>query len=268
MPQITEDIVGMVAEEAKKNPYKNDTLSILFNRMGLVKFRNMLPKNYDPHKPPLFSIPLASAKYSVLLNQVPNLFPYTKGLILKLIAPQKRRKLVGFLNSQILSFIKRYEIESVENIIHELTANAEKANLEFIVKKYGFLDSGLPLKDILVKERETLLELADKENKWTKITWKFTHMVYKVEVRNNTPITAYGISSIKSKMRQNLTSLADGFIGEIDEKLGAGLGLFFVNFFKEEMKNQHGFDTVFRIYETDIGETVVTLTVFFEKDGL
>ncbi len=76
---------------------------------------------------PLFVLPLQKQNVSSVLLNIEKLFPYTKGITLRLVAPQSKRKLVGFLHEKILTYVNRREIESSINILHELTANAEKS---------------------------------------------------------------------------------------------------------------------------------------------
>lgn len=254
-----------VIKEANKNPYSLDTLGIMFNNLGLIKFRNQL-KFPDDGSVPLYTLPINPENIQMIMGKLPKLFPYIKGIVLKLVAPQKRRKLVAYLNDIILDFVDRKELETSINIIHELSANAEKANLENIIVVKQLAKEPREVVDLIRKERESIFKMCNEEEKWVKISWKFTHKIFKIEVKNNTLIDSMGIANIKEKMTKKLDTLADGFMGEIDDKIGAGLGLFFVNFFKDEMKEKYNFETIFRIYENDFDETIATLTVIFEKN--
>lgn len=254
-----------VVEEAKNNPYPQDSLGILFNNLGLMKFKQMLVVPKDGSVP-LYTLPLRENNIELIINKLPKLFPYTKGITLKLVAPQMRRKLIDYLNHMILIFIDRLELDTSTNIIHELTANGEKANLENVSITKKLAEDPKEVTNLIRNERMMLLKTCAELNKWVRISWKFTHKIFKIEVKNNTPVDSMGLSSIKNKVSTRLNTLADGFIGEIDEKLGAGLGLFFVNFFKDEMKEKYDFETIFRIYESDFDETIASLTVIFEKN--
>jgi len=174
--------------------------------------------------------------------------------------------LINFLNNAILDYINRKEIESSISIIHELTANGEKANLESIIVENKLVNDKSEIPTLIRKEKDMLLKLCDKKGKWVKISWKFTHKIFKIEVRNNTPIDPVGLEGIRDKMSLKLNTIADGFLGEVEDRIGAGLGLFFINFFKSEMKEKFDFETIFRIYENDYGETIASITVLFEKD--
>lgn len=253
-------------EESKNNPYSSDSIGILFNNLGLLKFKSLLKV---PHAgaTPLYTLPLRADNIMTVLEKLPRLFPYTKGIILKVCAPQKRRKLIGSLNHMILDFVDRRELETSVNIIHELTANGEKANLENVCVTKGLATEPTEVVNLIRSEREMLLKYCSEHQKWVRISWKFTHKIFKLEVKNNTPIDSMGLQNIKSKVSTKLNTLADGFIGEMgDDKIGAGLGLFFVNFFKDEMKERFDFETIFRIYENDFEETIASLTVIFEKN--
>jgi hypothetical protein len=253
-----------IVEEAKGNPYQQDSIGLIFNNIGLIKFRSQLVMPSDGSIP-LYTLPLNSNNIQSILRNLSRLFPYLKGILLKLTSAQTRRKLIAVINSMILEFIDRPEMDSSINIIHELTANGEKANLENIIFRRKLASEPSEMVKVIRSEKPMLLGLCDQENKWVKISWKFTHKIFKIEVKNNTAIDSTGVSSIKSKVNTQLNSLADGFIEEVDEKIGAGLGLFFVNFFKDEMKDKFDFETIFRVYENDFNETVASLTVIFEK---
>ncbi len=262
--QSTIDIADII-EEAKNNPYDNDSLGIMFNNLGLLKFKNMLTSPHDGTMP-LYTLPLRPENIQLVIEKIPRLFPYTKGVALKVAAPQKRRKLITYMNDIILDFIDRKELETSVNIIHELTANAEKANLEWIVFNRKLAADASEVPAVIRADREKLLVFGNQDKKWVRVSWKFTHKIFKLEVKNNTPIDPMGLNNIKYKVSTKLNTIADGFIGEMDDKIGAGLGLFFVNFFKDEMKEKYDFETIFRVYESDFDETIASLTVIFEKN--
>ncbi|NPV00244.1 MAG: hypothetical protein HPY53_02570 [Brevinematales bacterium] len=265
MAQAPSIPMNEVIEEAQNNLFSQDAIGIMFNNLGLIKFKNMLTMPNDGSIP-LYTIFMKPENTSLILDKVPKLFPYTKGITLKLTAPQKRRKLITYLNDSILDFIDRMELETSINIIHELTANGEKANLENIIVRQKLATNPKDVPPLIRNERDMLLHMCNDKCKWAKISWKFTHKIFKIEVKNNTPIDSMGLSNIKDKVSMKLNTIADGFIGEIDDKIGAGLGLFFVNFFKDEMKEKYDFETIFRVYESDFGETIASLTVMFEKN--
>lgn len=254
-----------IIEEISKHPFNNDNVGIMFNNLGLLKFNKMLTHPKDGSVP-LYTLPLKPDNIQMVLQKLPKLFPYTKGITLKLVGPQLRRKLIGYLNHKILDFIDRLELDTSINIIHELTANGEKANLENVTVNRKLAADPKEVTQLIRSERLMIMDLCDELNKWVRISWKFTHKIFKIEVKNNTPVDSMGLNSIKSKVSTKLNTLADGFIGEVDEKLGAGLGLFFVNFFKDEMKEKYDFETIFRVYENDFDETIASLTVIFEKN--
>lgn len=251
--------------ESEQNSYRLDSLGITFNNAGLIKFRNVLKKS-QKGLVPIYTLPLRRDNLADVLNKLTKLFPYTKGVSLRLVSPQTRRSLIAYLNEMILNFVDRKELETSLNIIHELTANGEKANLENIAVKTGKASTPKEVVNYIRSNRKDLFQLCDAMNKWVKISWKFTHKIFKIEVRNNTPIDSMGLNNIKEKVSTKLNTLADGFSGEVEDKIGAGLGLFFVNFFKDEMKEKYNFETIFRIYESDLDETISSLTVMFEKD--
>ncbi len=261
-PEVT---IEEIIEEAKKNPYSTDSIGILFNNLGLIKFKSLLTLPTDGSIP-LYILPLKVDNVRLVLEKLPKLFPYTKGVTLKLTAPQKRRKLIGYLNHRIIQFIDRMELDTSVNIIHELTANGEKANLENMAVKKNLATDPKEVINLIRNERDMLLGFCNDFHKWVRISWKFTHKIFKIEVKNNTPVDSMGLNSIKQKVATRLDTLADGFMGEIDDKIGAGLGLFFVNFFKDEMKEKYDFETIFRVYESDFDETIASLTVIFEKN--
>ncbi len=250
--------------ESEQNPYRLDSLGITFNNAGLIKFRNVLKKS-EKGLVPVYTLPLRKDNLRDVLKKLSNLFPYTKGISLKLVSPQTRRKLIAYLNQTILEFVDRHELDTSLNIVHELTANGEKSNLENVTVKTGKAREPKAVVDYIRSNRQELFQACDAMHKWVRVSWKFTHKIFKIEVRNNTPIDSMGLNKIKEKVSTKLNTLADGFMGEVDDKIGAGLGLFFVNFFKDEMKEKYDFETIFRIYESDSDETIASLTVIFDK---
>jgi hypothetical protein len=257
--------IDEIVEEAKRNSYSLDSLGILFNNLGLIKFKSLLVMPEDGSIP-LYTLPINPKNVPMVLAKLPKLLPYIKGLVLKAVAPQKRRKLIGYINDLVLDFVDRKELETSINIIHELTANGEKANLEYVIVKKNLVTNPSESVNLIRKERDTILQMCEEDKRWVRISWKFTHKIFKIEVKNNTPIDNLGVNNIKEKVSTKLNTIADGFIGEFDDRIGAGLGLFFVNFFKDEMKEKYDFETIFRVYESDFDETIASLTVIFEKN--
>lgn len=258
----TEKIAQQLSEEAEDGAYLGDSFSLFFNKQGFRHFRDKLPHGTDEDIP-VYSIDITNIHYRQFVHNLRNLMPLIKGYSLSLTVPQKRRKLVTFLNEQVLGYINHPELDHSASIISELTANAEKSNLEKIIRTYQ-LDAGTSVAHVLRKRREEIIHRAVDLKKRVQIIWKFSPLIFKVEVKNNTIVPEYALTSIKEKMSAQLNSLADGFVGEVFDRLGAGLGLYFVNFFSDEMKEKYGFETIFRIFTTETS-TSATLTVFFEK---
>lgn len=254
-----------IAAEAKKNPYRNDLIGMLMNHQGEKTFDTLLTQAPDD-KVPLYTINLTDQNITSVLDHIIKLMPYQKGIKLKLTAPQKRRKLVSAINEAILNYIQKPEIGSIVNIIHELTANSEKANLESMVAQKYKIQDQKEIYEKLKNDREALLQDCDSHEKWVKISWKYSNWILKIEVKNNGTIDQKGLSLISDKVTTRLNTLADGYSEEqIENKLGAGLGLFFVNFFRDEMKKKYNFETLFRVYQNDSQETVASLIVMFEN---
>ena len=262
---MDEKIFEQLKKEAEDGSCKNDRLTLIFNGKGYEKFRARLPEGGSTEIP-LYTIGLHSINYQTFTRNLKSLLPLIKGFTLHVTVPQKRRRLVTFLNNTILEYLDRHEIDNTHSIISELTANAEKANLESVITVQR-LDRQTTSADLLRSQREELIRGAEELKKEVSISWKFSRQIYKVEIRNNTIIPEYALGAIRSKIGTELNSLADGYVGEVFDKLGAGLGLYFINFFSEEMKEKFGFETIFRIFNTETN-TSATLTVFFSRDRL
>lgn len=257
--------VDEVIEESKINPFHMDNIGIIFNNMGLVKFRHLL-NTPNVSGIPMYVLPINSGNIQSILHNLSRIMPYIKGITLRLVSPQTRRKLITYMNELIIDYIDRREMESSINIIHELTANAEKSNLERVIFEKKLASDEKEMVRLIRQEKETLMKMLNEKQKWVKVSWKFTHKIFKIEVKNNNPIENSNVGMIKDKVSTRLNHLAEGFTGEFDDKIGAGLGLFFVNFFRDEMKEKFDFESIFRIYQNDYNETIATLTVIFEKN--
>ncbi len=245
-----------------------DILTIYLNKLGFIKLNTLLPEKYrskyDPNDLPNMFMKLSNKTLPTIV-EIEKLFPFIKGLELKLIAPHNQRRLVGFITRKILAFIDRKEISHVENIISELIANAEKSNLESIIEEES-LEGTLTKKDLLLEYRKDLIKLAIKKNKHVKISWKFSKDIFKVEIANNTPIDSNTAKLLRERSAKELINLAEGLEDKedvLENKLGAGLGLFLIKFFSDDLKSK-GFETLFRIYSSEVN-TYATLTIFFEK---
>jgi len=251
--------------EAETGSCRNDRLTVIFNDHGYRKYRHQLPEGSNAGIP-RYTIGIHSINYATFVTNLKSLFPFIKGLSLNVTVPQRRRKLVTFLNNTILEYLGRCEIDNTHSIISELTANAERANLESVIS-VNRMGRGISAAELLRTKRPEIVSRAEEMGKEVSIAWKFSNKIYKVEVRNNTIISGYALDAIRSKIGIELNSLAEGYVGEVFDKLGAGLGLYFINFFSEEMKEKYGFETIFRIFTTE-ANTSATLTVFFVKNSL
>ena len=255
-------IASMLTEEAVEGASLHDRFTLIFNARGYDKYRDKLPAGHNTANP-LYSIDISRINYTGFVANLKSLLPLVKGFPLRLPVPQNRRRLVGFINQTIIDYLGRHEIDNTHSIISELTANAEKSNLEAIIKEEG-LDRELSTADLLRTRRDEVIARAATLSRRVDIVWKFSPKIYKVEIKNNTIIPEYALSAVRNKMGAELSTLADGYVGEVFDKLGAGLGLYFINFFSDEMKEKYGFETIFRIFNTN-ENTSASLTVFFEN---
>ncbi len=248
---------------AKVNGKNSNVDKLLFylNKKGIERFKHILPV-ISTGQLPAYSLDLVELDFEKLFENLERLLPFMKGVALSLVAPQKRRALVEYVNSIILSYIKHNEIDHSIAIISELTANAEKSNFESVIASSG-LGEETSVVDLLRKRKDEVIDLATSLNKRVDIIWKYTPKIFKVEIKNNTIISDASLTSVRDKMSDELTCIADGFSNSGVDTLGAGLGLYFVNFFSDEIKDKYGFDTIFRIYNTE-KKTSASLTIFFE----
>jgi len=243
-----------------------DTFSIILNKLGFIKFNSVLPpdkrNNYDPSNIPNLYMNL-SGKTSKTLLELEKLLIYTKGINLKLYGPHDQRILIEYVTNKILDFIGKSDIVHINNVIMELVDNAEKANF-FDAIKSEKIDLPLDEVDFIVKNRKDVVNLCVIKNKWVNISWKFSKDIFKVEISNNTLLEQEKAKILREKATADITSIVDGFSEEdMDDKLGAGLGLYFIKFFTDDMKSKD-IETIFRIYSTDKA-TYSTLTLFFER---
>lgn len=263
--ELNEQQMCELVEEARENPYSGDSIGVYFNPLGYQKFKSTVAIPADGAVP-VYTLSINPDNITSILKNLIRLLPYQKGLQLKLTAPQKRRKLIGFLSETILEFIRRTELSNYSSIIHELTANGEKANLEDVIALKNLANDEKESLLLIRNERDTLFQACEEKNKWVKVSWKFSNKIIKVEIKNNTPINNHQIDGIKDKVETRLNTLADGFVEEPEEDhIGAGLGLFFINFFRDDLKEKYNFETLFRVYQNDFQETVTTFTVIFDK---
>jgi len=243
------------------NSDNSDKLLFYLNKRGVKRFKRILPI-IENGQLPVYSIGLLDLDFDKLFENLEKLLPFMKGVALSLVAPQKRRSLVEYINSIILSHINHNEIDHSIAIISELTANAEKSNFESVIASSG-LDKDTSVIDLLRKRKDDVIDLATSLNKRVDIIWKFTSKIFKVEIKNNTIISNDSLAAVRNKMSDELSCIADGFSNSGVDTLGAGLGLYFINFFSDEIKDKYDFDTIFRIYNTN-NKTSASLTIFFE----
>ena len=244
-----------------------DTLSIVLNKLGFIKFNNILPPDkrgqYDPSNLPNLYINLSEKALKTLLD-LEKLLIYTKGISLKLYAPHDQRVLIEYITNKILDFIGKTDIVHINNVIMELVDNAEKANFTNVIESEK-LDAPLSQVEFVTKHRKEIAHLCVIRDKWVTISWKFSKEIFKVEVSNNTLLTPEQARLLREKATADITTIVDGFSEESfeEDKLGAGLGLYFIKFFTDDMKSRD-IETIFRIYSTDKA-TYSSLTLFFER---
>jgi hypothetical protein len=244
-----------------------DTLSIVLNKLGFIKFNNILPPDkrgqYDPSNLPNLYINLSEKALKTLLD-LEKLLIYTKGISLKLYAPHDQRVLIEYITNRILDFIGKTDIVHINNVVMELVDNAEKANFTNVIESEK-LDTPLSQVEFLTKHRKEISNLCVIRDKWVTISWKFSKEIFKVEVSNNTLLTPEKAKLLREKATADITTIVDGFSEESfeEDKLGAGLGLYFIKFFTDDMKSRD-IETIFRIYSTDKA-TYASLTLFFER---
>lgn len=260
MPEAS--IARILTEEAAAGAFTGDSFTLIFNRPGYERYRDRLPAGHNTANP-LYAISLEKINYDNFTGNLTALLPLVKGFNLKLLVPQKRRRLVTFINQTIIDYLGRHEIDNTHSIISELTANAEKANLETAIRETGMALGATPA-ELLRNRLDDVIRKAALLGKRVEIVWKFSPKIFKVEIKNNTIIPEYALNAVRSKMGAELTTLADGYVGEVFDKLGAGLGLYFINFFSDEIKEKYGFETIFRIFNNQTS-TSASLTVFFEN---
>lgn len=246
---------------------EKDLFIIILNKLGFIKFNSSLPEKYreryDQAKLPTMYINLNEKMIKTLL-ELDKLLIYTKGIELKLYSPHEQRILIEYITNKILDFIGKSDIVHLNNIIMELVDNAEKANFLHILEEHK-IDIPVNQSELITNNRKEIVELCKKFDKWVKISWKFSKEIFKVEVSNNVPIPPSEAKKLREKATSDITTIVDGFSEEEidDEKLGAGLGLYFVKFFADELR-QKDIETIFRIYSTE-KVTYATITLFFEK---
>ncbi len=263
--------LGRVGEEdllkALKLCTPKDTLSIVLNKLGFIKFNNVLPPDkrgqYDPSNLPNLYINLSEKVLKTLL-ELEKLLIYTKGISLKLYAPHDQRVLIEYITNRILDFIGKNDIVHINNVIMELVDNAEKANFTSVIESED-LDLPFSQVEFITKHRREMAHLCVIRDKWVNISWKFSKEIFKVEVSNNTLLNPEQAKLLREKATADITTIVDGFSEEAfeEDKLGAGLGLYFVKFFTDDMKSKD-IETIFRIYSTDRA-TYSSLTLFFER---
>lgn len=256
-----------LVEDIKKCTDK-DLLIIVLNKLGFIKFNSILPpnyrNNYDPNNLPSMFVNISEKTLKTIL-ELEKLLLYTKGIELKLHGPHDQRRLIEFITNKILDFIGKSDIVHINNVIMELVDNAEKANFLNVLRE-NKIDVPISETDMILNNREEMINLCTKFDKWVKISWKFSKDIFKVEVSNNVPISYDQAKKLREKAAADIACIIDGFTeggNEDEEKIGAGLGLYFIKFFVDDLK-QKDIETMFRIYSTE-KSTFSTITLFFEK---
>lgn len=258
-------MVEALLEDIKKCT-PNDLFIIVLNKLGFTKFNNALPPQYrdryDPQNTPTMFVNITEKTLKTLL-EIDRLLLYTKGIELKLYGPHEQRRMIEYITNKILDFIGKSDIVHINNVIMELVDNAEKANF-FSVLRDNKMDIPISETELILKNRQEVVELCQRFNKWVKISWKFSKDIFKVEVSNNVVIPPDQAKKLRDKASSDITTIVDGFVeNEDDDKIGAGLGLFMVKFFIDDLK-QRDIETIFRIYSTE-KNTYATISLFFEK---
>lgn len=256
----------LIIDDVKKCSSK-DLFIIVLNKLGFIKFNSMLPekyrKEYNPNDLPSMFVNISEKTLKTIL-ELEKLLIYTKGVELKLYSPHNQRRLIEFITNKILDFIGKSEIVHITNIIMELVDNAEKANFTSVLREEK-IDTPLSETEMILNSRNEIIDLCLRYDKWVRISWKFSKDIFKVEISNNVPIPYEQAKSLREKASADINSIVDGFVEDedSDNKIGAGLGLYFIKFFIDDLK-QKDIETIFRIYSTE-KITYSTITLFFEK---
>ncbi|MEN2998953.1 MAG: hypothetical protein ABDH28_07985 [Brevinematia bacterium] len=258
-------MIDKVAEDIRKCTPKDQFLIVL-NKLGFIKFNSMLPPKYrdkyDPSETPTMFINISEKTIKTIL-EIEKLLLYTKGVELKLYGPLNQRRLIEFITNKILDFIGKADIVHITSVIMELVGNAEKSNFLSVLRD-NRIDIPIDESEMILNNRDEVITLCQRFDKWVKISWKFSKEVFKVEVSNNVAILPEQAKKLREKASADIETIVDGFVDtDSESKLGAGLGLYFVKFFIDDLK-QKDIEAIFRIYSTD-QITYSTITMLFEK---
>ncbi|RME88559.1 MAG: hypothetical protein D6767_09955 [Candidatus Hydrogenedentota bacterium] len=147
----------------------------------------------------------------------------------------------------IASYLDRTKIAThLANVIMELVQNAEKANFDKLLMEMGWISSADESFSWLKnsEKRKKLVALAASQQKFLEIAWRFhkDEVMHKKDYRLDIVVRNPGIMThstekkLASKMNTDVTdtSLSDFFSESKEEKLGAGLGLLYISYLKEE----------------------------------
>jgi putative nucleotidyltransferase with HDIG domain len=163
----------------------------------------------------------------------------------------------------------------IEYCVHELSANAKKAN----TKRIYFMEKGLDINDaaqykygMIDFKKETLdnmphyLSVQQEKGLYVKINMLYLNDAIQVEVRNNVIVSKMELIRIHDKLARSrqFNSLEDAFSHVLDDSEGAGLGLVVLVLMLKKMGLDDG---CFDITATKT-ETVARLTIPVEQTVL
>jgi hypothetical protein len=184
-------------------------------------------------------------------------------------------EIIDSINRVLLSYVKKTKIaDYIGFMLMELAQNAEKAHFERIAKTRKLMGEFDNL-DILLKKaefRQSLIESAVKNSNLMNLNFKFegdalslnSRLKLQIQLTNKGLLMEKQKDQLKKKIKTDTreTTLASFYQGADSEKLGAGLGLYYLSYLEDACAEENmKFDA--RIIADDRREETAVMIILY-----
>lgn len=179
-------------------------------------------------------------------------------------ASELRDEMKNLFADTIATYLDRTKIAThLSSVVMELVQNAEKANFDKLLMDNHWIQSPKESFQWLKNNdrRKKVVALAQSQQKFVEIAWRFhkdeimQRKNYRIDiiVRNPGIMTHSTEKKLAGKMNTDVSesNLSDFFTESSEEKLGAGLGLLYISYLKEEC-DRAGLDFKTSVYSDRI----------------
>ncbi len=265
-PQLSKILVSteMMDRYNKKNATKKITLNSKFNYDAISKLFEMKKEEITGLKKLMLARPISmidtdeeirpedKLEKKLIVTKFVEMIDKQAWYMFYLISQtDERQTIIKQVEQQLIDYLEKTKVADYFSLmLMEIIQNAEKAHLEKIARQKNMLKPTDNIDNFLRDKgcREMAIEQAKKWNHYLNLSWKFENPnveldeeEYKLQVQvvNKGVVEQKAKKSMQSKIKTEVkeSSLANFYEHSDADKLGAGLGLFYLSYIDEACRN-------------------------------